>query len=102
MPRTNKELLKDVLLEGGKGAALGTGAGMLLNSGEPLLEDLGDTANVMNRFGFHRKHIKEFPREAMPAMLGLGTASYNVGKELGNELFDRAEEKIRAKKKKRD
>jgi|Wag4MinimDraft_12_1082652.scaffolds.fasta_scaffold02842_6 signal recognition particle GTPase len=102
MPRTNKELLKDVLLEGSRGAALGTGAGMLLNSSQPLLKDFGNTANVMDRFGFHRKHIKDFPQKALPAMLGLGTASYNIGQELGNELFDRTEEKIRAKKKKRD
>jgi hypothetical protein len=44
----------------------------------------------------------EFPKEALPLVLGGGMAAYNAGEEVGSELFDRLDAKIRAKKKKRD
>lgn len=100
--RTNKELLKDVLIESSKGALTGGGAGMLINSGTPMLEDIGDNANYLDRFKFYRGMKGEFPKEALPLVLGGGMAAYNAGEEVGNELFDRLDAKIRAKKKKRD
>lgn len=99
MEEQNKRFAKKLLMSGGKGMLMGTGAGYLMQSAKGPAKDMGKRLNPANKGikgPLHNKLIgdlsKELDEKYFPYIVGGGMALKNMGSTTYKELKQRRKE----------